>query len=253
MKIFYWSLFLLLLFLFFKLFQLQGFLVLFFNLKPLLFVFLGTLLALLIHFPISYFVQVPQLFRSVFSLRHRDPAKLIRMIAGLAILVQKGGPESILNEVKKIEDPFILMGLRLYLEEVAPEKIEYLLKENISKMLVRHQRGALFFDQIARYAPGFGVFGSVAGVLMLLSNLNEATYIPSYVFMALLCLFYGTLIANLALPIAGRLRVLSREECAEREMVLEGLMAILQQESPGMVKERMELFLSLHERRKIQF
>ncbi len=68
---------------------------------------------------------------------------------------------------------------------------------------------------------------------------------------AFMSIAYGVLIANMVMPISGRLREASTEESFNREMMIEGLVALSESEPPSLVKERMELFLAPQDRSNI--
>ncbi len=57
---------------------------------------------------------------------------------------------------------------------------------------------------------------------------------------ALVTTFYGALLANaLFLPLAGKLETRSREEILNKEMVIDGIMAIQSGDSPRIVEEKL--------------
>jgi chemotaxis protein MotA len=70
---------------------------------------------------------------------------------------------------------------------------------------------------------------------------------------ALLTTFYGAFAANLVfIPLAGKLGIYSKEETISMEMVLEGICAIAQGDSPTIVRERMQAFVSRGRRQEVK-
>ncbi|GAG30959.1 unnamed protein product, partial [marine sediment metagenome] len=70
---------------------------------------------------------------------------------------------------------------------------------------------------------------------------------------ALITTFYGALMANLiCLPLAGKLKVRSEEEVMNKELVIEGIMAIQSGDNPRIVEERLKSFLSPRLREKAE-
>jgi chemotaxis protein MotA len=70
---------------------------------------------------------------------------------------------------------------------------------------------------------------------------------------ALLTTFYGAFAANLIfIPLAGKLGIYSKKESIVMEMILEGVCGIAQGDSPTIVRERMQAFVSHGRRREIK-
>jgi chemotaxis protein MotA len=62
---------------------------------------------------------------------------------------------------------------------------------------------------------------------------------------AIITTFYGALMANLiALPMAGKLTMRSREEVLEKGMIIEGIMAISAGDNPRIVERKLHSFLA---------
>ena len=62
---------------------------------------------------------------------------------------------------------------------------------------------------------------------------------------ALLTTFYGTILANLLfLPIAGKLRVRSKQEILTKQMMLNGILAIQAGDNHRIVAEKLKAFLA---------
>jgi chemotaxis protein MotA len=117
----------------------------------------------------------------------------------------------------------------------------------------RHDQGIRFFEQLAKYAPGFGLIGTLIGLIIMLSNLDDPQTLGPSMSVALITTFYGCLLSNLLfLPLAGRLRISSNEEIIQKEMLLEGLICISKEESSYMIREKMSMLLPEKERKKLE-
>jgi chemotaxis protein MotA len=86
----------------------------------------------------------------------------------------------------------------------------------------------------------------------MLSTLSDPAQIGVGMATALVTTFYGAVLANaLFLPLAGKLETRSREEILNKEMVIDGIMAIQSGDSPRIVEEKLKSFLSPTLRRKV--
>jgi chemotaxis protein MotA len=70
---------------------------------------------------------------------------------------------------------------------------------------------------------------------------------------ALVCTFYGALLANLVfLPLGGKLGQHSKVEKMSMEMVAEGICSIAKGDNPTAVGEKMQVFISAKRREAVK-
>ena len=131
------------------------------------------------------------------------------------------------------------------------ETLEKIMYSNIEHINNRHQKGIHFFEQLAKYAPSFGLLGTVIGLIKLLAELENPEAVGPGMSVALVTTFYGIVLANLIfLPLAGRLKNYSYEEQIKNEMLLVGVISIAKGELSFVTKEKMMMYLSKNERNK---
>ena len=113
----------------------------------------------------------------------------------------------------------------------------------------RHTAGAFIFATWASYAPAFGMLGTLIGLIQMLADLSDVSLIASGMAKALITTFYGSLIANLfCSPLAANLAKKSEAESKNREMMLEGILAIQSGVNPRIVEEKLVTYLNPKER-----
>jgi len=102
-------------------------------------------------------------------------------------------------------------------------------------------------------APAFGMIGTLIGLVQMLRNLQDPSGIGVGMATALITTFYGALLANLVfLPLAGKLGLRSKGESLQKEMLIEGLLAVVRGEGPTAVRERMQAFVSSRHRAELK-
>ncbi len=80
--------------------------------------------------------------------------------------------------------------------------------------------------------------------ISMLSNMQNPDEIGAGMAVALVCTFYGALLANLVfLPLGGKLGQHSKSETISMEMIVEGVCAIAHGENPTAVREKMQVFI----------
>ena len=226
---------------------------LFFHPASLLIVLGGTLGATLVHFPITQLFKLGPRLKVIFSLKSRNSKQDIELITSIGEKLKKEGRLSLSKEISKIKDHFLRDALQLLIDRIQLDELEKILRENIEYMQKRHLQGIRFFEQMGKYAPGFGLLGTLIGLIMMLAELDDPATLGPSMSVALVTTFYGVLLTNLLfLPLAGRLRISSNEETLQKEMLLEGLMCIAREESTYLVREKMSMLLPEKERKKLK-
>ena len=96
------------------------------------------------------------------------------------------------------------------------------------------------------------IIGTLIGLVLLLAGLTDPDSIGTNMSTALVTTLYGVVLSNLIFfPLAGRMRILSNEELLQKEMYLEGLVALSEGASTYVIREKMSMLLPLKERMEI--
>ncbi len=84
--------------------------------------------------------------------------------------------------------------------------IEAILNAEMEAIDARHARGKQIVDLLGKYAPAFGMIGTLVGLVATLKNMDDPKKIGPGMAVALLTTLYGAVIANtLCLPLADKL------------------------------------------------
>jgi chemotaxis protein MotA len=90
------------------------------------------------------------------------------------------------------------------------------------------------------YAPTIGIIGTVIGLIHVLSNLSKPAELGKLIASAFVATLWGVLTANVIwLPIASKLKRLSDLECAQMNLIVEGIMSIQAGANPRLVAQRL--------------
>jgi chemotaxis protein MotA len=213
----------------------------------------GALAGVLISYPISQVIDAFRTFRIVFAPKRRG--KNTELVEFLVYLVEKSRREGLLaleDELETLTDPFFRRGLELVIDGTPPELVRDILEKDIDSLIVRHRQGRGVFETLGALCPAFGMIGTLVGLIRMLKDLDDPSNIGSGMALALMTTLYGAVAAYLVfIPVAGKLKVRSTEEIRSKEMVIEGLLAVLAGESPRYTREKLTSFLSPHEREEL--
>ena len=220
------------------------------NTHAILLVFGGTLGATLISYPTTLIVQAVRAVRVfLFPGARPDATALVRAIVRLSDKARRQGLESLEEDLPQIGIPFLSDGLRLILDGVPAEIVRNNLIKEIRFARDRHAQVSNVFRSAAAYSPIFGLLGTLVGVVQVLMTLTDPKTIGASMAIAMTATFYGIFSANfLFLPIAGKLTVYAQEEIFLKELIIEGIQCLQQNEVPALTLRKLESFADAHKR-----
>ena len=207
-------------------------------------VFGGSASAALISFPIRNVLAVAKVVKNCFLSKSRDPRELITEVVRYAEVARRDGILALENVTDDIDDPFIVSGVQMAVDGTDPDLIESIMMNDLEAVEARHAEGKALFDNIGKFAPAFGMIGTLIGLVIMLQNMNDPSAIGPGMAVALITTLYGALLANLvALPMAEKLGRRSREEVLLKMIVVKGVMAIQCGDNPRIVEQKLKTFL----------
>ncbi len=215
----------------------------FLNLPGILIVLGGTFAATMIKFPLSgVFISMPVGFKAAFTNEKERPPDFIRQAMNFSKTARAKGLLA-LDKVS-VRNPFFKKGLQMVADGRDLDYIRKILTQDMALSIQREEMGARVFMAIGESAPAFGMFGTLVGLVQMLSSMSDPTTIGKAMAVALLTTLYGVLIANLiALPIADKLAAKSEQEKASRSLIIECVFQIQQRTNPTAMMEILEAFL----------
>ena len=223
---------------------LGGSLLAFFDAASVMIVVGGTLAATLVAYPVPQVKDIIKLTQKTFANRDSNPGKIINDIITLANKARKEGLLSLEEATEALDDEFLKKGLMLVVDGTDPELVRNLLETELDFIENRHKAGQGLFEFMATAAPGFGMIGTLIGLINMLGSLDDPSTIGPAMAVALITTLYGSLIANMLFgPMAVKLKVKSGEEILEREIMVEGLLSIQAGENPRIIEEKLKAFL----------
>lgn len=224
------------------------------NPAAMIIIFVGTIAAICNAFPVKELKRIPKLFKVLFT-DHQvyDPASIIKLLESLARQVRKEGLLSLETNIEEIKDPFIKKGLEMIVDGVNEQFLREYMETEIALMEERHSSGALIFSQAGTYAPTLGVLGAVIGLIGALGNLDDTKKLGASIAAAFVATLFGIFSGYVLWhPFANKLKRKSQSEIVVKEMILEGLLLILNGSNPTQLKQKMMVFLTPQEREKFE-
>jgi len=204
----------------------------------------GAFSAALISFPIHNLLGVAKVVKNCFFAKTGNAKVLIAEMVRYAEVARRDGILALENVTADIKDPFVVSGIQMAVDGTDPDLIEAILMNDLEAVEARHAEGKALFDNIGKFAPAFGMIGTLIGLVIMLQNMSDPSKIGPAMAVALLTTLYGALLANLiALPMAEKLGLRSREEVLLKMIVIKGVMAIQSGDNPRIVEQKLKTFL----------
>jgi chemotaxis protein MotA len=216
----------------------------FLDYPSLMITFGGTLAAVMISFPLKNFLSIGSVLKKVFMNRVEHIPTLIETIVRLAETARRDGLLALENKLDEIENPFIVLGIQMAVDGTRPEIIEDVMRTELDAVATRHRDGKNLFDQFGKYAPAFGMIGTLVGLVIMLRNMSDPSSIGTGMAVALITTLYGAIAANMVfLPFADKLGYLNKQELLAMELIIRGIMSIQSGDNPRIIEQKLKSFV----------
>ncbi len=204
----------------------------------------GGIAATLVAFPLKNFLSVFGVGMKVVFYKTASIPEVIDLIVSLAETARRDGLLALESRMDEIDNEFVALGVQMAVDGARPEVIEDVLRTEVDGVATRHRDGKALFDTLGRYAPAFGMIGTLMGLIIMLADMSDPSKIGAGMAVALLTTLYGAIMANVfCLPIADKLGYTNKQELLVMEIVIRGIMAIQQGENPKVIRQKLTTFV----------
>lgn len=208
-------------------------------------VFGGGLSAAMIAMPLEDSINAVKVGMNAIFVRSADSSDTITQIVEFAEVARRDGILALENVTDQIQDDFMVKGLQLAVDGTDPELIEAIMSTEIECINERHNKGRAWFEAFEKYAPGWGMIGTLIGLINMLSQgMDDPSALTAGMAVALITTMYGSIISNFFVgPIASKLVIRNSEELIIKQIVLRGVLAIQSGDNPRIVEMKLNVFL----------
>jgi chemotaxis protein MotA len=204
----------------------------------------GTLGAVMLQFPINIFLAAFKQLMTVFLPGASDGEQVLKQIVKFANKARKSGIVSLDQDLPTIEDPFLKQALMLAIDGTEPSEVRKIMQMELDNKAEMEEKIPQVFEAAGGYSPTVGIIGAVIGLIQVMQHLDNITEVGRGIAVAFVATIYGVALANLIfLPVAGKLKIRHREEQVIKEMMLEGVISILEGMNPRMIETKLRTFL----------
>ena len=133
----------------------------------------------------------------------------------------------------------------LIVDGTDPELVRSIVETEMVFVESRHGETSGVWEFIGSTGPGFGMVGTLIGLIMMLQDMSDPDSLGPNMAVAMITTFYGSVIANFICgPVANKLKLISGDEMLVKEVLIEGMLSIQAGENPRIIEEKLKSFLS---------
>ena len=217
----------------------------FVDVPSIMIVFGGSFASVFVTFPMKKALSTAAVVKNCFLFQLPAPNEVITQFSEFATTARRDGLLALEGAVENIEDPFLKRGIEQVVGGTSGDDLAASLDLEVEQIGNRHASGKKIVDAIASAAPAFGMIGTLIGLVQMLNNLSDPSQIGGGMAVALLTTLYGAVIANMfCIPLSGKLEARAAEEAMIRELMITGLVSLVEGHAPCAVEERLHAFLA---------
>jgi chemotaxis protein MotA len=208
-----------------------------------LIVFGGTFGAVMLTTPLPVLLRAARQVKSIFFDRVHSADGVIEEIIEYATQARKQGIVSLEQQAAAIQDPFLRKTLNLAVDGIDMSQIRSIMELEITLLEQDGEMEAKVFEAAGGYSPTIGIIGAVLGLIQVMKNLADIDEVGRGIAVAFVATVYGVASANLLfLPAANKLKARVREAVRIREVMLEGVLSIVEGLNPKLIRTKLEAY-----------
>jgi chemotaxis protein MotA len=204
----------------------------------------GTLGVMLLTTPRHSLVHSARRIADLFAADEVDREALVEEVIALSRIARRGGIIALEPAIKKMNNVFLRDALQLAVDGQNREEVQAVLETQL-RMNERHgESDAKALEVAGGFAPTIGIIGTVVGLIEVLRQFSNLQAVGSGIGTAFVSTIYGLALANLLLlPVAHRIRARVAEQFETQELIIEGVLSIIESLHPSLIRVRLNSFV----------
>lgn len=213
----------------------------------------GSYASLFILAPLNQALGIFRIMGRAFKTFDYGEKTLIQNMVALSEKARREGILALEEGLDDLEDPFMKEGLRMVVDGTDGNVIRSIMENEMSQVEGRHMEWVNVINQWGGFGPGFGMMGTVIGLIGMLNNLEDKSSLGPNMAVALVTTLYGSMMANWLLgPFSQKLIWQNAHEMSSKEMILEGVLSIQAGDNPRILAMKLLTYLDPKTRKVIE-
>jgi chemotaxis protein MotA len=173
-----------------------------------------------------------------------DRQALIEEIIHYARVSRRSGMLSIEPLLPQTTNGFLREALQLALDVGKREELQNVLDTELRMAERQGESDAKALEVAGGFAPTIGIIGTVVGLIEVMRQFSNLQSVGYGIGTAFVSTIYGLALANLVLlPAAHRIRARVAENFELQELIIEGVLALVDSVHPSMIRSRLNCFV----------
>ena len=203
----------------------------------------GTLGVTLITTPRNALINSARRIKELFAASDVEPEALIEDILECA-RARRRGIVALEPLIPRIQDEFLRKGLQLAVDLTERKELQSILETELRMAERQGEADAKTLEVAGGFAPTIGIIGTVVGLIDVLRHFSNLQAVGYGIGTAFVSTIYGLTLANLVLlPAAHRIRARVAANFETQELILEGLLSIVDTVHPAVIRMRLSSFV----------
>jgi len=204
----------------------------------------GTIGAVMVTTPMRVLLGAAKRLGTVFFESSQPMNETLDDIIRYATQARKQGIVSLEQQANNITDPFLRKALNLAVDGIEMNQIRSIMELEVTLIEQDGEAEAKVFEAAGGYAPTVGIIGAVLGLIQVMKNLANIDEVGRGIAVAFVATVYGVGSANLFfLPAASKLRARVKETVRCREMMLEGVLSLVEGLNPKLIRTKLAAYV----------
>jgi chemotaxis protein MotA len=223
-----------------------------FDIPSLIFVIGGSFFALFNGASIAQVLGMVKTIGRTFKTFDFGAEGIIRTLVQLSEKARREGILALEEGIEEVGDEFMKAGIRLVVDGTDAGVIRTIMENEMSQCEGRHINVISMLNFWGSVGPGFGMMGTVIGLIGMLRNLEDKSALGPNMAVALVTTLYGSLLVNwLFSPWSQKLGRQNADEIATKEIIIEGVLSIQAGDNPRILAQKLLTYLSPAKKEKL--
>lgn len=204
----------------------------------------GSLASVTVNFSLNQIISTYKEVQKLFIKSDSQPVILAAQILEISTVARQSGLLALQGYVNNFSNPFLSHCLKLSLDINSSQLLKEIFYSELKTEEENLSKSANVLEALGGYAPTFGILGAVIGLIGVMKHLENPGELGRGIAVAFVATLYGVGFANIIfLPLAGKLRLKSRENLLINEMIAEGILAVHNGENTSLIEEKLIRYL----------
>jgi chemotaxis protein MotA len=204
----------------------------------------GTLGVMLVTTPKQSLIHSFQRVVDLIATDEVNREALIEEIIFYGRVTRRGSLLALEPLVARAAHPFLGQALQLALDVGSRAELQTVLETELRMRERQGETDAKTLEVAGGFAPTIGIIGTVVGLIEVLRHFSNLQSVGFGIGTAFVSTIYGLALANLILlPAAHRIRARVAENFEVQELVIEGVLALMDNIHPSLIRMRLNAYL----------